>query len=259
MRYEFATFVRYGFATFALLYGVLAWTLDNPAVYAVISGLFFIAFAGHETAYRCRRKREKLAQARKRLRELKNEPPLQKSEPLPLVTASPVTGTNAVLTPAEVASFAESLRTHRLYSTLVSSLPVPVQEKEPEYVPAGQEDLSAVGDYGDPAEAEPVPDNLSTYVPAGQEDLSAALLEYVRDQVNGGVAENGRRRTRAMRWEMNAEWLDEVRKLKNHAGAPLWIPRVRAEKWQTAGTLFYYPVMTGEQYGVPELKSLLSW
>lgn len=108
------------------------------------------------------------------------------------------------------------------------------------------------------AKPDPVPDDLSTYVPAGQAELSRDLYSYMGAQVQADVEAHGKRRLSASCWHIGPEWLKEVRKLKGPTGAPLFVSRYRQEKWQSAGTLFGYPVVIGDQYGVPELTALLS-
>jgi hypothetical protein len=90
--------------------------------------------------------------------------------------------------------------------------------------------------------------------PEAQAELSAELRYLLRDQVNADVEASGRRRTRTLRWFMNAEWLAEVKLLKDITGGPLYLPRTRTAKWQTDGTLFGYAVTVGDAFGVPELR-----
>ena len=122
----------------------------------------------------------------------------------------------------------------------------------------GENAPQAAGNCADLAEPDPVPDDLSTYVPAGQGELLRDLYGYMGAQVQADVEANGKRRLSASCWHIGPEWLKEVRKLKGPTGAPLFVPRHRQEKWQTVGTLFGYPVVIGDQYGVPELTALLS-
>jgi hypothetical protein len=131
--------------------------------------------------------------------------PLQKSEPLPLCTAPPVSAGG----PGPVWLRGVSLKAARVDEQAI-------KEKE--------------------------------YVPAGQDDLLSELDRILREEA-------GARDGTGYRWFMSPEWLAEVRKLKNRAGGPLYVPRAaRTAKWQTAGTLYGYPVTVGESFGVPELK-----
>jgi HK97 family phage major capsid protein len=87
-------------------------------------------------------------------------------------------------------------------------------------------------------------------VPAGQDDLLSELDRILREEA-------GARDGTGYRWYMSPEWLAEVRKLRTNGanGKPLYVPRAaRTAQWQTAGTLYGYPVTVGESFGVPELK-----
>lgn len=97
------------------------------------------------------------------------------------------------------------------------------------------------------------------YVPAGQADLSATLLEYVRGQVTEAKKSQwtaGRKRE----WHVSSEWLEEIRKLRTNgaSGKLLWEPRKRQNAESLPGYLYGYPVVVGDHYGVPELIALLS-
>ena len=117
------------------------------------------------------------------------------------------------------------------------------------------------GYYGDvkfcPVHGEQdAPEKEPEYVPEGQADLSAMLLEYMQDQVADARTTQwtaGRRRE----WRVSAEWLEEIRKLRtNGAGKLLREPRQRVAMKSVPGTVFGYPVVVADHFGVPELTAI---
>jgi len=85
------------------------------------------------------------------------------------------------------------------------------------------------------------------YVPAGQEELSAGLLEHLRAQVRE-VLPRQKRYDYPHKgcWVMSPEWEAEVRRLRGRDGRPVW--------GAASTTLFGYLVKVGVEYGVPELN-----
>jgi hypothetical protein len=132
-------------------------------------------------------------------------------------------------------------------------LPVvtPLQKSEPLPVVVAPPDPAARVD-GIPA---PEPE----YVPAGQAELSRDLLELIRDEVTTWprlvkAAASVQGRQARLHWRMSPEWLEEVRKLRTSdtSGALLYRPRERQSRSKYEGKLYGYPVTVGD-FGVPEL------
>jgi hypothetical protein len=87
------------------------------------------------------------------------------------------------------------------------------------------------------------------YVPAGQEELTASLLEYVKAQVDEATRTRwtaGRRRE----WHVSPEWARDTQKLLNWADR---LPSDPGFRESLPGFLYGYPVVVGGEYGVPEL------
>lgn len=98
-----------------------------------------------------------------------------------------------------------------------------------------------------------VPDG--EYEPDGQAELSAALLEFIWDQVKEAEVH---RIGPQMAWHVSPEWLEEVARIRAPDGKPAWSPRKRVVPPGKLHTefLFGYPVVTGDAFGVPELREL---
>lgn len=88
-----------------------------------------------------------------------------------------------------------------------------------------------------------------SYVPEGSAELLQNLAEALRDQAAEAV--------KGSHWEMNAEWVNEVKKLKalNGSRAPLWKWRESApasDKY--SAYLLGFPVRVSDEYGAPSLE-----
>ena len=93
------------------------------------------------------------------------------------------------------------------------------------------------------------------YEPAGQADLLAALLEYVKDQASAAKATQWTA-SRKREWRVSPEWAAELRKLRTNgaSGKLLWL-RYSSDK-PPREHMLGYPVVVGDQYGVPELTAI---
>lgn len=93
------------------------------------------------------------------------------------------------------------------------------------------------------------------YVPEGQGELSASLLELLWEQVREADAH---RIGPQLAWHVSPEWLNEIRKIQLPDGKPAWAPRRRVVPPGKlhAEFLYGYPVVTSEEFGVPELRKL---
>lgn len=82
--------------------------------------------------------------------------------------------------------------------------------------------------------------DVLAYVPEGQAELSAGLLEHLGEEIGD------RHSSRGLHWETSAEWLAEIRKLRDTEGGQLLETPVDTD------LLFGIPVRTGP-FGIPRL------
>lgn len=93
------------------------------------------------------------------------------------------------------------------------------------------------------------------YVPAGQQELTASLFDYMTEQVSEA------RRTpftagRKREWHVSPEWLEQVRLVRGVSGTAVFVPRMRSAADRAEGTAFGYPVVVADHFGIPELTAV---
>jgi hypothetical protein len=100
--------------------------------------------------------------------------------------------------------------------------------------------------------------SVKPYIPEGQEDLSRDLLMHLNEEVNAAASRWNalEENIPAYEWHLSSEWLEEVCKLRDGNGRPLWLPRHRSGSGPGPyGLLAGYPVVTADRYGLPELTA----
>lgn len=190
---------------------------NNPALWAVAGGLFFLQFV-HVTlvsrkARRERRERAKVPPARQVLQ-------LGAEYGLPVLTGLKK---QAVLPPVSIAPAVTAAARASAQSGIW--LEDPSEE---------QRLLRAARDPGPSPEA--------------QAGLSAALLEYMRDQVDEDAVV-----PRPGYWVMSPEWCEEVLKLRDNHGRAVWEPGAEPATDRAYTLLGHCVGDIGDQYGAPEI------